>query len=188
MNILTTSIIHFQIRVYLAVFVSTLWQSNAKYLGFDVRKLFEQELKFRKAYPATAARVKRVLQGLSSYDFRANEEYTEAFAMDSKSLRSYERGKMQVSGEDYELLHKGWANYLKRCIFGASDHLDVVYPNINDDLSTFAERHTAAVGINPTAVVGPRFILNIRIPPAPPDLNEQEGHGAQRMGDKDYDE
>ena len=101
--------------------------------------------------------MKRVLQGLSSYDFRANEEYTEAFAMDSKSLRSYERGKMQVSGEDYELA-QGMGKLFEAMHLGAGDHLDVVYPNVNDDLSTFAERHTSAVGINPTAVVGPRFI------------------------------
>ena len=75
-----------------------------------------------------------------------------------------------------------------RCIFGQTDNLDVVFPDISDDLTTSAERHTTAIGIDPTSVTGPRFVLNVRTPPAPKDLNPSEGPGAQRFGDKDYDE
>ena len=65
-------------------------------------QLYQEELNFRKQFPSSSARVSRVLQGLSTYDFSGNEQYTEMFALDSKSLRAYKRGKMQVSGEDCE--------------------------------------------------------------------------------------
>jgi len=83
----------------------------------------------------------------------------------------YQRGKIQVSGEDFELANKGFFNWIKRQFFGR-DTMECVFPEISDDLNEAAERHTTAVGIDPTKVLGPRFIINIRIPSVPPNLFE----------------
>ena len=41
-----------------------------------------------------------VSQGFVSYDLIANEDYLEAFALDSASMRAYFRGNLQVSGDE----------------------------------------------------------------------------------------
>jgi hypothetical protein len=67
--------------------------------------------------------------------------------------------------------------------------LQVVYPDIKEDLNTAAERHTTAVGIDPTQVAGPRFVLNIRVPPPPKMLFEGAPPNAVReFDDPNYDE
>ena len=73
-----------------------------------------QELAFREKYPELYARVTRRLQGLISYDLNANDEYLEAFALDSRSMKEYTRGNIQASGEDFELAQRGFLNYMKR--------------------------------------------------------------------------
>ncbi len=43
-------------------------------------------------------------------------------------------------------------------------------------------RHTTAVGATPDQITGPRFVVNLRVPPRPPDLTNQDDE------DPEYDE
>jgi len=52
--------------------------------------------------------------------------------------------------------------------------LGVVFPDISREVSSLVLRHTTQIGINPTQIVGPRFVLNVRVPPMPQDLSHQE--------------
>lgn len=165
-----------------------------KVLSRKMREFFATELELRERFPEIQQRIKRNIRGIPSYDFYANEEYIESFAMETKSLKNYLRGKIQVSGEDYALAHAGVWNWFKRYFCGvANESLDVVFPEIRDELSGVAERHTTAIGIDPTKVAGPRFVLNIRVPPAPPGLVPLKpgAHAHQPitdMNDPNYDE
>jgi len=143
--------------------------------------MYAKELEYRKKYPELYARVTRRLQGIVSYDYNANEDYVEAFALDSKAMKSYKRGTIQVSGEDYELSQRGLLKYCARCILGPSA-LGTVFPDISRDISGIVHRHTTQIGVNPTQITGPRFVLNIRIPPRPLDMTDQDDQ------DPEYDE
>jgi len=144
----------------------------ARVLNRSVRTAFVQELEFRKRYPDTAKRLTRMIQGITTFDFYGNSDYAESFALSSKSIKAYMRGKIQVSGDDFELAHRGCFNWCKRNLLGMTDRLDVVFPEIRDDLNAVSERHVTAVGIDPTKVAGPRFVINLRVPPPPKNLFE----------------
>ena len=77
-----------------------------------------------------------------------------------------------MTGEDYELAQKGFANWVKSLLFGPTP-LGTVFPDISRDVAGAVARHTTQIGINPTQIVGPRFVLNIRTPPVPADLTDQ---------------
>jgi len=154
---------------------------NRNVMSHEMLALFSKELAFRKRNPALYARVTRRLQGIVSYDYNANEDYIDAFALDSKSMRNYLRGNMQVSGEDYELAQKGFWNTLKACILGPRP-LDAIFPDISRDVAGIVARHTTQVGVVPTQITGPRFVLNVRVPPVPKDLNPLP------FDDEEYDE
>jgi hypothetical protein len=164
-----------------------------KVLSKKVLENYETELHLRQKFPDFHEKINRHIRGVPSYDFFANEDYIEAFAMETKSIKNYFRGKMQVSGEDFALAHAGVWNWIKKHFLGiAREELDVVFPEIRDELSVDAERHTTAIGFDPTKVAGPRFILNIRVPPPPPNLisNEKKKnpHIVTNLEDKNYDE
>jgi hypothetical protein len=40
--------------------------------------------------------------------------------------------------------------------------------------ATFISRHTTQIGINPEQIIGPRFVINVRVPPVPKDLTDQD--------------
>jgi len=86
-----------------------------------------------------------------------------------------------VTGEDYELAQKGFVNQIKRLLLGPQP-LGVVFPDIVREVSPIVMRHTTQIGIDPTQIVGPRFVMNVRVPPTPKDLSPQD------TTDPEYDE
>ena len=69
------------------------------------------------------------------------------------------------------MANKGFFYWINQQFFGR-DTMECVFPEISDDPNEATERHTTAVGIDPTKVLGSRFIINIRIPSVPPNLFE----------------
>lgn len=65
-------------------------------LSVEMLTLFQKELAFRKEHPELWARVTRRLQGNLSFDYNANGDYLDAFALDSKSIKNFRRGNIQV--------------------------------------------------------------------------------------------
>jgi hypothetical protein len=107
-----------------------------KVLSKKMRENYATELELRDRFPEIQHRITRHIRGIPSYDFYANEEYIESFAMETKSLKNYMRGKMQVSGEDFALAHAGAWNWFKRYFCGvANESLDVVFPEIRGIVS-----------------------------------------------------
>jgi hypothetical protein len=157
------------------------YQIHKGVLSVEMLAMFQKELNFRKKHPELHLRVTRRLQGLVSFDYNANEEYVEAFALDSKSLKNFKRGNIQVSGADYELAQRGIVNYLISCIAGPRP-LGTSFPDIQRDVHGIVARHTTQIGIVPTEITGPRFVLNVKVPPPPPDLSKQS------INDPSYDE
>jgi len=73
----------------------------------EVLNRFEAELEFRSQHPkAFNTLIDRKLRGLLTYDYNGNEAYLSAFALDSKSMKAYLRGNLQVSGDDFQELWK----------------------------------------------------------------------------------
>ncbi len=147
----------------------------------EMLSMYRNELAFRDEHPELYARVTRRLQGLISYDVYANDDYLEAFALDSRAMKEYSRGNIQASGEDFELAQRGCVNGILRFMLGAPP-LAAVFPDLTKDVHNKVATHTTAVGVTPDQITGPRFVVNLRVPPTPPDLT------AQDFDDPDYDE
>lgn len=145
------------------------FQIHKGVLSVEMLAMFQKEIIFRKKHPELYSRVTRRLQGIMSYDYNANEEYVEAFALDSKSIKNFKRGNIQVSGADYELAQRGIVNTVIKTLFGARP-LGISFPDITRDVHGKVARHTTQIGVVPTEISGPRFVLNLRVPPPPTDL------------------
>ena len=107
-----------------------------------------------------------------SFDINANLAYVTSFALESPSLLAYQRGRFQVTGEDFEAAGKNKWQKLKNCLFGPPP-LAVVYPNVTQDMPRGTASHVTCVGVNPARVRGPRLVVTLKVPPKPNDLTDQ---------------
>jgi hypothetical protein len=89
-------------------------------------------------------------QSLVSYDLRANPEYTEAYALDSKCIREYLKGHMTVTGEDFRIAFKQ-RGLLRNCIgqwllkeTPASEGV-AIFSDITHELCDRGQRYTTQV-------------------------------------------
>jgi hypothetical protein len=85
-----------------------------------------------------------------SYDLRANPEYTEAYALDSKCIREYLKGHMTVTGEDFKIAFRQ-RGLLRNCIgqwllkeTPASEGV-AIFSDITHELCDRGQRYTTQV-------------------------------------------
>lgn len=95
---------------------------------------------------------KQHAQSLLSYDLRANPEYTEAFALDSKSIREYLKGHMTVSGEEFQIAFRQRGlirNLIGSFILHESVNSEglAIFSDISHELCTKTQTYTTQVSL-----------------------------------------
>lgn len=68
-----------------------------------------------------------------------------------------------------------------RCVLGVAP-LAAVFPDVTKDVHGEVAKHTTAVGAVPDQISGSRFVINLRVPPRPKGLTDQDDN------DPEYDE
>jgi hypothetical protein len=141
-------------------------QISARVLSGPTLKAYQTELLWRNSHP-TRARASRQIVGLTSYNYQLNPEYKRLYALDSKSFHRFSAGKLQVADSDYLLRKRG----LLGRVLGSCINLG---PFAEDPASLFPDPpapdenrpRIAVVGVPPKVLLGPRVVINLRVPSA----------------------